>query len=144
VLRRLPRRIFVNLPTLEERKEILKVLLKDEKLGTSRATIASSDEERDDILTSIASRTENFSGSDLKNLCIGGALNAVRATISENDTSRSSFDRVLISDDFVKSLESGDVVPSLNDKGELLKLLKDWDKDYGTGYSKGAARAWGF
>lgn len=54
ILRRLPRRLLVDLPTKADRKAILRILLRDEMLA-------------DDIdLDKIAEQTESFSGSDLK------------------------------------------------------------------------------
>lgn len=54
VLRRLPRRLLVDLPGEKERVEILKILLRDETLSS----------ELD--LKVLAKKTESFSGSDLK------------------------------------------------------------------------------
>lgn len=54
VLRRLPRRLLVDLPGEKERVEIMKILLRDETLSP----------ELD--LEALAKRTESFSGSDLK------------------------------------------------------------------------------
>ena len=54
VLRRLPRRLLVDLPGEKERKEILKILLKAEKVA------------EDVNLDEMAKRTGDFSGSDLK------------------------------------------------------------------------------
>ena len=56
VLRRLPRRLLVDLPGEKERKEILKILLKGEKVA------------EDVSLDEMAKRTGDFSGSDLKRL----------------------------------------------------------------------------
>ncbi|KIJ44017.1 hypothetical protein M422DRAFT_169052, partial [Sphaerobolus stellatus SS14] len=69
VLRRLPRRLLVDLPGEKERKEILKILLCDEKLAP----------EID--LDHLAKRTEAFSGSDLKHLCVAAALDAVKQNV---------------------------------------------------------------
>lgn len=66
ILRRLPRRLLVDLPGEKEREEILKILLRDEQLAS------------DVDLTSLAKRTEFFSGSDLKHLCVSAALDAVK------------------------------------------------------------------
>jgi SpoVK/Ycf46/Vps4 family AAA+-type ATPase len=66
VLRRLPRRLLVDLPGEKERAEILKILLKEETLG-------------DDVVAeALAKKTESFSGSDLKHLCVSAALDAVK------------------------------------------------------------------
>ena len=54
VLRRLPRRLLVDLPGEKERKEILKILLRDENVA------------EDLDLDDMAKRTGDFSGSDLK------------------------------------------------------------------------------
>ncbi|RDB21505.1 CDP-diacylglycerol--inositol 3-phosphatidyltransferase [Hypsizygus marmoreus] len=69
VLRRLPRRLLVDLPGQKEREEILKILLRDETLG-------------DDLdISALAKKTENFSGSDLKHLCVSAALDAVKERV---------------------------------------------------------------
>lgn len=124
VLRRLPRRIMVNLPDEAERKEILEILLKDEDIGNSA-------EERQEIIDMLAKRTEFWSGSDLKNLCIAAAMNAIREQIL--DKSGHETTRVLHLAHFEKALQAGDVVPSINEKTETLKELKDWDKQFGSG-----------
>ena len=54
VLRRLPRRLLVDLPGERERKEILRILLKEENIS------------EDVDLGDMAKRTGDFSGSDLK------------------------------------------------------------------------------
>ncbi|KAH7107488.1 AAA-domain-containing protein [Auriculariales sp. MPI-PUGE-AT-0066] len=69
VLRRLPRRLLVDLPGEREREEILKIMLRGEVL------------ESDVNLTALAKRTESFSGSDLKHLCVAAALDAVKETV---------------------------------------------------------------
>ncbi|KAJ8489721.1 hypothetical protein ONZ51_g2781 [Trametes cubensis] len=70
VLRRLPRRLLVDLPGEKEREEILKILLRDETLA-------------DDVdLKQLAKKTESFSGSDLKHLCVSAALDAVKERVT--------------------------------------------------------------
>jgi len=54
VLRRLPRRMLVDLPGEKERREILKILLREENVA------------EDVDLGEMAKRTGDFSGSDLK------------------------------------------------------------------------------
>ncbi|KAH9926228.1 uncharacterized protein B0H18DRAFT_1085140 [Fomitopsis serialis] len=58
VLRRLPRRLLVDLPGEKEREEILKILLRDETLAD-----------------------DSFSGSDLKHLCVSAVLDAVKERV---------------------------------------------------------------
>ncbi|KAJ3513651.1 hypothetical protein NLJ89_g2831 [Agrocybe chaxingu] len=66
VLRRLPRRLLVDLPGEKERAEILKILLRDEKLAS------------DVDIDILAKKADSFSGSDLKHLCVSAALDAVK------------------------------------------------------------------
>jgi len=69
VLRRLPRRLLVDLPGEKEREEILRILLRDEKLSPGVD------------LKALAKRSESFSGSDLKHLCVSAALDAVKERV---------------------------------------------------------------
>jgi SpoVK/Ycf46/Vps4 family AAA+-type ATPase len=66
VIRRLPRRLLVDLPTQTDRKEIVRIHLKGEQL----------DESVD--LEDIAKRTPFYSGSDLKNIAVSAALACVK------------------------------------------------------------------
>lgn len=66
VLRRLPRRLLVDLPGEQERQEILRILLRDEILAA------------DVTIEALAARTDSFSGSDLKHLCVSAALDSVK------------------------------------------------------------------
>ncbi|XP_006458194.1 hypothetical protein AGABI2DRAFT_199581 [Agaricus bisporus var. bisporus H97] len=66
ILRRLPRRLLVDLPGEREREEILKILLRDETLAS------------DVDINRLAKQTMSFSGSDLKHLCVSAALDAVK------------------------------------------------------------------
>jgi hypothetical protein len=62
VLRRLPKRIPFDLPTVEDREAILRIHLKDELLGS------------DVNLGALARSTPSFTGSDLKSLCVAAAV----------------------------------------------------------------------
>ncbi|KAF9201309.1 hypothetical protein BGZ49_008444 [Haplosporangium sp. Z 27] len=71
VLRRLPRRILVDLPSEQAREQILSIYLGKEQL--------------DDVdIKELAKKTALFSGSDLKNLCVSAALASVREEV-ENE-----------------------------------------------------------
>ncbi|XP_020978838.1 uncharacterized protein LOC107643102 isoform X5 [Arachis ipaensis] len=71
IIRRFERRIMVGLPSVENRGKILKTLLAKEKV----------DEDLD--LKELATMTEGYSGSDLKNLCITAAYRPVRELIQQ-------------------------------------------------------------
>ncbi|CUA67682.1 hypothetical protein RSOLAG22IIIB_07529 [Rhizoctonia solani] len=66
IIRRLPCRIFVDLPDTNAREAILGILLKDEKL------------ESDVRLTDLAALTPHFSGSDLKHVCVMAAYESAK------------------------------------------------------------------
>ncbi|CED82546.1 aaa-domain-containing protein [Phaffia rhodozyma] len=66
VLRRLPRRLLIDLPGLKEREAILKILCKTEELAP------------DVDLAKLAKDTDTYSGSDLKHLCVMAAQEAVK------------------------------------------------------------------
>ncbi|KAG6038991.1 hypothetical protein E4U41_003373 [Claviceps citrina] len=65
VLRRLPRKILVDLPLQADRAAILRLLLRDERLDPAVS------------LEHLAEQTPYYSGSDLKNLCVAAAMAAV-------------------------------------------------------------------
>ncbi|KAL8753890.1 MAG: hypothetical protein Q9199_004719 [Rusavskia elegans] len=77
-LRRLPRRMLVDLPTEKDRQEILKIHLKDEILDSQIS------------LQQLAIETPLYSGSDLKNLCVAAALACVREDYDADKLSASS------------------------------------------------------
>jgi SpoVK/Ycf46/Vps4 family AAA+-type ATPase len=62
VLRRLPRRILVGVPTTQDREAILKICLHGETLGP------------DIDIPKIAQATPNYTGSDIKNMCVAAAF----------------------------------------------------------------------
>jgi SpoVK/Ycf46/Vps4 family AAA+-type ATPase len=66
ILRRLPRRILVDLPVEKDREAILGIHLKGETLA------------EDVRFAELAKQTPFYSGSDLKNLCVAAALTCVR------------------------------------------------------------------
>lgn len=66
VLRRLPRRVLVDLPDLDQREAILKVILRDEDLSPNMD------------FRSLAVLLDGYSGSDIKNLCVASAYRPIR------------------------------------------------------------------
>ncbi|KAG2179872.1 hypothetical protein INT43_003658, partial [Umbelopsis isabellina] len=71
VLRRMPRRMLVDLPNEAERAKILSLHLQGEQIDPQVS------------LTKLAKETEYYSGSDIKNLCIAAALNAVKENTAD-------------------------------------------------------------
>ncbi|CAG8545139.1 6573_t:CDS:2 [Ambispora leptoticha] len=141
ILRRMPRRILVDLPNEKDREQILTLHLRDERLDPSVS------------LSHLAKITNLYSGSDLKNLCISAALAAVREDAEkeaknnsqvqekkgENDTvnnsSRSTIEappiRILKEHHFQLALKQ--VTPSCSEDMSSLTELRKWDKQYGDG-----------
>lgn len=71
VLRRMPRRLLVDLPDAENRQKILRVILAKEEL------------EPEFDFKAVGDMTDGFSGSDLKNLCISAAYMPIREIIEQ-------------------------------------------------------------
>ncbi|KAK5266038.1 hypothetical protein LTR99_008035 [Exophiala xenobiotica] len=123
VLRRLPRRLLVDLPTEPDRLEILKIHLRHEQLA-------------DDVdIPDLAKRTPFYSGSDLKNVAVAAAMNCVR---EENDLARRhqgeepykhAERRTLTKQHFDKALE--DISASISEDMTSLKDIKKFDEQYG-------------
>lgn len=76
VIRRLPRRLMVNLPDAANRSKILKVILAKEEVAP--------DLDFDDI----AGMTDGYSGSDLKNLCVMAAYRPIREILDKERKER--------------------------------------------------------
>ncbi|XP_058768480.1 uncharacterized protein LOC131642227 isoform X1 [Vicia villosa] len=126
VIRRLPRRIYVDLPDAENRKKILRIFLAKENLY--------SDFQYDEL----ANLTEGYSGSDLKNLCVAAAYRPVQELLEEerkrdNDTTNSVL-RPLNLEDFVQAKSK--VGPSVAYDATSMNELRKWNEMYGEGGSR--------
>jgi len=151
VLRRLPRRLLVDLPDIDNRLKILKVILKDEDLG------------EDINLKDLAKLTEGFSGSDMNNLCIAAAYQPIREFLQaekklevvteidsakpvtadpddmqierpppeERDTPQL---RQLTMSDFVKAKK--EISASVSEDAQAIADLRKWNDLYGEGGSR--------
>lgn len=141
VLRRLPRRILVDLPTEQDRLEILKIHLRQESLADNVDT------------TELAKKTPFYSGSDLKNVAVAAALNAVR---EEHEAAKKYAQenpdgqpyqyperRTLTKAHFDKALE--EISASISEDMSSLKDIKKFDEQYGDkrGKKKRTPK-WGF
>ncbi|KAK9237757.1 hypothetical protein V1525DRAFT_149644 [Lipomyces kononenkoae] len=117
VLRRFPRRVLVDLPTEKNREEIFRVHLKDETL--------------DDTVTPeyLAKQTPYFSGSDIKNVCVIAATEAVKIRRNDPGLAKSSPKRILTRSHFETALrETG---ASVSDEMSSLMMIRDWHKQFG-------------
>lgn len=123
VLRRLPRKLLVDLPLREDRAAILKLLLRDETLDDSVS------------IEEYAERTPYYSGSDLKNVCVAAAMAAVE---EENETAMKhtgpeAFQypekRILRSEHFENALKQ--IPASISEDMMSLKMIRKFDEEYG-------------
>ncbi|KAK3343920.1 hypothetical protein B0T25DRAFT_555586 [Lasiosphaeria hispida] len=155
VLRRLPRKILVDLPLKMEREGILRVMLRDEAVAP------------DVDLAQLAVETELYSGSDLKNLCVSAAMEAVREEVRAKDAHAAAAAAAAAE----KASEEGEVEPpeayvfpekrtltrahfdkglkeisaSISEDMESLKAIRKFDSQYGdSGRKKRTKRSMGF
>ena len=123
VLRRLPRRLLVDLPVEKDREAILKIHLKDEVLDDSVS------------LSTLAKDTPFYSGSDLKNLSVAAALacireeNAVAAQHSGHEPYIYPEKRILTKAHFDKAME--EISASISEDMSTLTAIRKFDEKYG-------------
>lgn len=137
VLRRLPRRLLVDLPSENDRLEILKIHLRGETLA------------QDVKLPKLAAKTPFYSGSDLKNLSVAAAMNCVQEENlrAKNHTGGEAFQhaekRTLTAAHFAKAFE--DISASISEDMSSLKEIKKFDEQFGDkrGKKKKSPK-WGF
>ncbi|TVY90075.1 Protein MSP1 [Lachnellula willkommii] len=123
VLRRLPRRLLVDLPVEKDREAILKIHLKEELLDESVS------------LSELAKDTPFYSGSDLKNISVAAALACIR---EENEaatkhTGDEPYEypekRILTKQHFDKALE--EISASISEDMSTLSAIRKFDEKYG-------------
>ncbi|CAD6222626.1 unnamed protein product [Miscanthus lutarioriparius] len=137
VVRRLPRRLMVNLPDAPNRKKILSVILAKEDLA-------------DDVdLEALVNLTDGYSGSDLKNLCITAAHCPIREILEREKKERTLAEtenrpappqccsgdvRPLKFSDFKHAHEQ--VCASISSDSNNMNELVQWNDLYGEGGSR--------
>lgn len=134
VLRRLPRKILVDLPLAPERERILGVMLREEALAG------------DVDVARLARETELYSGSDLKNLCVAAAMEAVREEVREKERVEGEEGgeytfpekRMLLGRHFDKGMK--EIGASISEDMESLKAIRKFDSQYGDGGRKKKGR----
>lgn len=136
VLRRLPRRILVDLPLKDGRLAILQSLLRDEALDESVS------------LEKIATTTELYSGSDLKNLAVAAAMEAAKEELVAKNchTGPEAYEfptkRTLSKRHFDKALK--DISASISEDMQSLKSIRKFDEQYGDARRKKKKTHMGF
>ncbi|XP_009351716.2 uncharacterized protein LOC103943204 [Pyrus x bretschneideri] len=126
VIRRLPRRIYVDLPDVENRKKILSIFLAQENLASGFQ------------FDKLSEATDGYSGSDLKNLCIAAAYRPVQELLEEEKkdikSDAATVLRPLNLDDFIQS--KAKVGPSISYDASSMNELRKWNEQYGEGGSR--------
>ncbi|GMI15894.1 hypothetical protein TrVE_jg8834 [Triparma verrucosa] len=121
VLRRFPRRIMVDLPDLETRREILEVTLNQNRVS------------KDVNFTKLAEKLDGFTGSDLKELCREAVVRISHEQASVLDKGGDLPDGLRLREvqqkDFEQALTK--IKKSVSEKGTELKKVDDWNNEYG-------------
>ena len=148
VLRRVPRRLLVDLPVQADREAILAIHLRDELLEPSVQ------------LPALAKQTPLYSGSDLKNLVVAAALACVReenetlaqrrrdhaAATGEDDATAAPPQlpekRVLGTRHFDTAL--AEISASISEDMGTTKAMKKFDEQFGDGRGRKKKSAYGF
>ncbi|KEH34968.1 putative adenosinetriphosphatase [Medicago truncatula] len=137
VIRRLPRRLMVNLPDAPNRAKILKVILAKEDLSS------------DVDLGAIANMTDGYSGSDLKNLCVTAAHRPIKEILEKEKKELAAAVAegrpapALRGSDDIRSLNMEDfkhahqqVCASVSSESVNMTELVQWNELYGEGGSR--------
>lgn len=137
VIRRLTRRLMVNLPDALNREKILRVILAKEELAPNVD------------IQAIANTTDGYSGSDLKNLCINAAHRPIREILEKEKKEKtlameekrpspalysSSDNRPLNMEDFTSAHDQ--VCASVSSESTNMSELLQWNDLYGEGGSR--------
>ncbi|KAI5065916.1 hypothetical protein GOP47_0018540 [Adiantum capillus-veneris] len=131
VIRRLPRRILVDLPNAENRAKILRIILASEDLDSTFS------------YESLALQTEGYSGSDLKNLCVTAAYVPIRelleaeqqeSEVSLSGCHRAESIRPLCMNDFLQA--KAKIGASVAYDAAAMIQIRQWNEQYGEGGSR--------
>lgn len=117
--RRLVKRLYIPLPDIEARKQLVKNLMKLER-----------NELTNEHIDEVAHLTDGYSGADMKNLCQEASLGPIRS-IASKDMFQISAEQVrpVNIDDFKTALKRVKSSVSSQD----LELYLKWDYQYGSG-----------
>lgn len=138
VLRRLPRRIMVDLPDLNTRQEILKVTLSENRLSPSVN------------LTKIAETLEGYTGSDLKEVCREAVVRIAHDRAKQIDSSDLMANTDFLFSDVrpVNETDFSDAIrrlkASVDIHGREMQKVLDWNEKFGEYKKKGKKSKLGF
>lgn len=136
VLRRLPRKLLVDLPLRDDRAAILRLLLRGEQVDPEVS------------LENLADRTPYYSGSDLKNMCVAAAMvaveeeNADAATHDGPDKYEYPDRRTLRKHHFERALKQ--IPASISEDMESLRFIRRFDEEYGNRRKGSGKKTMGF
>lgn len=126
VLRRMPRRILVDLPDLDTRAKILDVTLRDNRLAP------------DVNLTKIAAKLEGYSGSDVKEVCREAVVRVANAQAAKLELATLGIDqqdhraallRPVSAADFDAAISK--LKSSVAEHGPEMTRVLEWNEQYG-------------
>jgi SpoVK/Ycf46/Vps4 family AAA+-type ATPase len=128
VLRRFPRRILVDLPDLDTRKEILEVTMAENRMDPSVN------------FTQIAERLEGYTGSDIKEVCREAVVQISHEQArlldqgfvnTREDVTEGSLQRLrpVTMGDFENAMNK--LKRSVSEKGRELARVWEWNDEYG-------------
>jgi len=132
VLRRLSRRLMIDLPDTDNRVKVLQVILQKEDLAPNVD------------LEALAKMTEGYSGSDLKNFSIAAAYQPIREILKKEKEMKDKDGqaeklteasiRPITQEDFIKAKE--EVSASVSEDAYSIAELRKWNEMYGEGGSR--------
>jgi SpoVK/Ycf46/Vps4 family AAA+-type ATPase len=128
ILRRMPRRIMVDLPMVDERVAILKVGLEGNRLGP------------DVDLKELAGKLEQYSGSDIRELCREAIVSISNARARELEELEAKGEtvpegmlrlRAAKMADFEEAMKR--IRPSVPKDSSMRKRVQEWNEQFGEG-----------
>lgn len=136
VIRRFPRRLMVDLPDALNRAKILKIILADEDIAS------------DLDIDELASATDSYSGSDLKNLCTTAAYQRIREILDQEKKEKEKAiadgrEPPPVGTPYIRPLNMADMKLAMekvrssvaSDATSMLEL-QQWNDQYGEGGSR--------
>ncbi|EDQ86971.1 uncharacterized protein MONBRDRAFT_33603 [Monosiga brevicollis MX1] len=128
ILRRMPRRVMVDLPDKAERISILEVGLRGNRLAASLS------------LDTLAERLDSYSGSDVREVCREAAVSIANAKARELEEMASRGEPLVGSRFALRPLKMADfeaamkkIRPSIPKDSAMRKKVHEWNEQFGEG-----------